>query len=293
MRSIVSSDRMRVADLPLLLRTIEVYQRHRLAFADAYLVASAERSGVGVVVSFDKGISKVGTVERVEPDAWMCQAGATALLMGQSSSAGWAGSAAAEAAIAGRIGPLRRPGRSRRRPTSGSAAVVGAAEAVPQDPHRRPAGCARRAVPPAVGRGRPAARRCAGPSGSGAPDQAAVAARAARTEPALSTSSISRRELGVLIEHRRRAASSSRTAESTVESPLGVGSPLERRVARRRRSARQLAVRQPRPGRRRPQIRPRGSDGRPADLVQQRGAGPAVGRAGSRCARSVRPAGPR
>jgi predicted nucleic-acid-binding protein len=66
-RSIVSSDRMRVSDLPLLLRTIEVYERHRLAFADAYLVASAERSGVGVVVSFDKGISKVGTVERVEP----------------------------------------------------------------------------------------------------------------------------------------------------------------------------------------------------------------------------------
>lgn len=44
-RSIVASDRMRVADLPLLLRTLEVYERHRLAFADAYLVASDERSG--------------------------------------------------------------------------------------------------------------------------------------------------------------------------------------------------------------------------------------------------------
>lgn len=66
-RSIVSSDRLRVSDLPLLLRTIEVYERHRLGFADAYLVASAERSGVGVVVSFDKSISRVGTIERVEP----------------------------------------------------------------------------------------------------------------------------------------------------------------------------------------------------------------------------------
>ena len=66
-RSIVSSDRIRVSDQPLLLRTIEVYERHRLAFADAYLVASAERSGVGTVVSFDKGISRVGTVRRVEP----------------------------------------------------------------------------------------------------------------------------------------------------------------------------------------------------------------------------------
>jgi predicted nucleic-acid-binding protein len=66
-RSIVSSDRMLVSDLALLLRSIEVYERHRLAFADAYLIASAERTGIGVVVSFDKGISRVGTVQRVEP----------------------------------------------------------------------------------------------------------------------------------------------------------------------------------------------------------------------------------
>jgi predicted nucleic-acid-binding protein len=66
-RSIVTSERLLVADVPLLLRTIEVYERHRLAFADAYLVASAERSGIGAVVSFDKGISRVGTVSRIEP----------------------------------------------------------------------------------------------------------------------------------------------------------------------------------------------------------------------------------
>lgn len=66
-RSIVTNDRMRVADLPLLLRTIEIYEFDRLAFADAYLVASAERTGVGIMVSFDKAISRVGTIERVEP----------------------------------------------------------------------------------------------------------------------------------------------------------------------------------------------------------------------------------
>ncbi len=58
---------MRVVDQPLLLRTIEIYEVDHLAFADAFLVASAERSGVGAVVSFDRAISRVGTVERIGP----------------------------------------------------------------------------------------------------------------------------------------------------------------------------------------------------------------------------------
>jgi predicted nucleic-acid-binding protein len=66
-RSIVASDRMLVVDEDLLLRAIEVYERDRLAFADAYLVASAERSGSNVVVSFDRAIDRVGTVTRVQP----------------------------------------------------------------------------------------------------------------------------------------------------------------------------------------------------------------------------------
>jgi predicted nucleic acid-binding protein len=44
-----------------------VYEVHRLDFADAYLVAQAEASGVNVVVSFDKRIERVPTVRRVEP----------------------------------------------------------------------------------------------------------------------------------------------------------------------------------------------------------------------------------
>lgn len=66
-RTIVSSDRMRVTDRPVLLRTIELHEFDRLAFVDAYLVASAERTGVGVV-SFDRAISGMGTIERVDRD---------------------------------------------------------------------------------------------------------------------------------------------------------------------------------------------------------------------------------
>jgi predicted nucleic acid-binding protein len=56
-----------VPDAALLLRTLALYELHRLDFADAYLVAQAETSGVNAVVSFDKAIERVPTVRRVEP----------------------------------------------------------------------------------------------------------------------------------------------------------------------------------------------------------------------------------
>ncbi|HZI96712.1 MAG TPA: hypothetical protein VFD41_04215, partial [Actinomycetales bacterium] len=56
-----------VVDLALLLRAIEVYETDRLDFAEAYLVACAESTGVGRVASFDRSIDRVGTVERIEP----------------------------------------------------------------------------------------------------------------------------------------------------------------------------------------------------------------------------------
>ena len=56
-----------VADTRLLLRALELYEAHRLDFADAYLIASAERTGVGVVASFDRDIERPGTVIREEP----------------------------------------------------------------------------------------------------------------------------------------------------------------------------------------------------------------------------------
>jgi predicted nucleic acid-binding protein len=66
-RAIVAFPGIGVADEPTLLRALEVYEVHRLDFADAYLVAQAEATGVNAVVSFDKGIERVPTVRRVEP----------------------------------------------------------------------------------------------------------------------------------------------------------------------------------------------------------------------------------
>lgn len=56
-----------VTDAQLLLRTLELYRGYRLGFADAYLIASAEVTGVGAVASFDRDIDRPGTVARVEP----------------------------------------------------------------------------------------------------------------------------------------------------------------------------------------------------------------------------------
>lgn len=66
-RAVLAFDRMRVVDEELLLRAVEVYEIHRLDFAEAHLVASAERSGVGTVASFDRSIDRVRTIRRVEP----------------------------------------------------------------------------------------------------------------------------------------------------------------------------------------------------------------------------------
>ena len=67
LRATLAFPAIRVVDGPLVLRTVELYEVHRLDFADAYLVASAERTGVGVVASFDRGIDRAGTVRREEP----------------------------------------------------------------------------------------------------------------------------------------------------------------------------------------------------------------------------------
>jgi len=51
----------------MLLRALEVYELDRLDFAEAYLVAQAEVTGVGAVVSFDRSIDRVASVTRHEP----------------------------------------------------------------------------------------------------------------------------------------------------------------------------------------------------------------------------------
>jgi predicted nucleic-acid-binding protein len=56
-----------VTDEPLLLRALEVYEVERIDFAEAYLIASAEASGVETIASFDRAIDRVTTVRRIEP----------------------------------------------------------------------------------------------------------------------------------------------------------------------------------------------------------------------------------
>jgi predicted nucleic acid-binding protein len=66
-RSLVAFDSIVCVDPALLLRAIEVYETDRIDFAEAYLVACAESTGVGTIVSFDRSIDRVDTIERVEP----------------------------------------------------------------------------------------------------------------------------------------------------------------------------------------------------------------------------------
>ena len=67
LRSLVAFGSIVCVDPGLLLRAIEVYEIDRIDFAEAYLVACAESTGVGRIASFDRSIDRVGTIERIEP----------------------------------------------------------------------------------------------------------------------------------------------------------------------------------------------------------------------------------
>ena len=68
-RSLIAFESVVCVDPALLLRAIEVYEIDRVDFAEAYLVASAETTGVRRIVSFDRSLDRVHSVERVEPRA--------------------------------------------------------------------------------------------------------------------------------------------------------------------------------------------------------------------------------
>lgn len=67
MRSAIAFPSIDSVDTGTLLRALEVYQLDRLDFAQAYLVAVAESTGVGEILSFDRSIDRVNTVTRGEP----------------------------------------------------------------------------------------------------------------------------------------------------------------------------------------------------------------------------------
>lgn len=67
MRAVLAHDAMRTLDPATLLRGLEIYEVDVVDFAEAYLAANAEATGIGVVISFDRALRRVETVERVEP----------------------------------------------------------------------------------------------------------------------------------------------------------------------------------------------------------------------------------
>jgi predicted nucleic acid-binding protein len=67
MRAAIALPSVAVIDAPLLLRALEVYEIDRLDFAEAYLIACAEATGVGAILSFDRSIDRLDTVTRIEP----------------------------------------------------------------------------------------------------------------------------------------------------------------------------------------------------------------------------------
>ncbi len=67
MRSALALDCIKTVDRPLLGRALEVYELDRLDFAEAYLVAQAEVTGVKEIASFDRSIDRVENIRRREP----------------------------------------------------------------------------------------------------------------------------------------------------------------------------------------------------------------------------------
>jgi predicted nucleic acid-binding protein len=68
-RAILGFSAVAVPDEALLLRTLEVYEAYGVHFAESYLAACAELSGVRVVASFDRDIDYVSTIRRLDPSA--------------------------------------------------------------------------------------------------------------------------------------------------------------------------------------------------------------------------------
>jgi predicted nucleic acid-binding protein len=67
MRAAIALPTIDTVDPTSLLRALEVYEVERLDFAEAYLVAQAEATDVGTIVSFDRSIDRVDSVVRHEP----------------------------------------------------------------------------------------------------------------------------------------------------------------------------------------------------------------------------------
>jgi predicted nucleic acid-binding protein len=65
-RAVLAHPPVQAAEETVLLRAVELYETARVHFAEAYLVAMAERSD-GLVASFDRDLDRIDGVTRVEP----------------------------------------------------------------------------------------------------------------------------------------------------------------------------------------------------------------------------------
>jgi predicted nucleic-acid-binding protein len=67
MRAAIALPSIETVGMSVLMRALEVYELDRLDFAEAYLVAQAEATGIGEIVSFDRSIDRVASICRREP----------------------------------------------------------------------------------------------------------------------------------------------------------------------------------------------------------------------------------
>lgn len=67
LRAVIAFPSIETVDEATLLRALEAYELEGLDFAEAYLVAQAEATGVREILSFDRSIDKVETIVRREP----------------------------------------------------------------------------------------------------------------------------------------------------------------------------------------------------------------------------------
>jgi predicted nucleic acid-binding protein len=66
-RAAIALPTIETVDPTSLLRSLEVYELDRLDFAEAYLVAQAEATGVYEILSFNRTIDRIDSVTRREP----------------------------------------------------------------------------------------------------------------------------------------------------------------------------------------------------------------------------------
>lgn len=64
--SLLALSPIAVSNHDLLLQALELYEHTPLDFAEAYLAAAAELTGVGTVASFDRALDRVVTIDRVQ-----------------------------------------------------------------------------------------------------------------------------------------------------------------------------------------------------------------------------------